>query len=126
MTVDCVGPILGLAASTSNVYMLDTCISKLSVDIDKTLSMAEIWDALSEEQLIKILTRQELETRGGELPLRIICCWIDGGKANDQLQERLDRFRQLLDFVNLASITEGALLDFIRLDFALTESKSHQ
>ncbi len=126
LTIEYVGPMLSLAASTSNVYMLDACISKLSVDIDRTLSMNGIWENLSEEQLINLLTRPELETRDGEVNLRIICCWVDGGRANNQLQERLVRFKQLLELVDLTSITETSFLRFLRSDYAVLESRPHQ
>ncbi len=126
MTIEHVGPILSLASATSNLYMLDACISKLSVDIDRTLSMNGIWENLSEEQLINLLTRPGLETRGGEHRLRVICNWIDGGKMNNQLTERLDRFRQLLDFINLASITYPSLVGIMSSNYAVMESRPHQ
>ncbi len=65
--------------------------TKPSVDIDGMLLMPEIWDTMSEEQLIDLLTNSELSTRNGELKLRAVCSWIDGGKANNQLRERLGR-----------------------------------
>ncbi len=106
--------------------MLNVCISKLSVDIDRTLSMNGIWETLSEEQLIILLTSPGLETRGGELRLRVICNWIDGGKMNNQLTERLDRFRQLLNFIDLASITYPSLVGIISSSYAVMESRRHQ
>ncbi len=126
MTIEHAGPILSLASATSNLYMLDACISKLSVDIDRTLSMNGIWENLSEEQLINLLNRPGLEARGGELRLRVICNWIDGGKMNNQLTERLDRFRQLLDYTDLASISYPSLVGIMSSNYAVMESRPHQ
>ncbi len=126
MTIEHVGPILSLASATSNLYMIDACISKLSVDIDRTLSMNGIWETLSEEQLIRLLTNPGLETRGGELNLRRICNWIDGGMMINQLTERLDRFSQLLDLIDLASISYPSLVGIISSNYAVMESRPHQ
>ncbi len=106
--------------------MLDACIAKIPVDIDRTLSMPGIWENLSEEQLGCLLTKPELETRDGKFRLQVICSWIDGGKANDLLHERLDRFNQLLEFVNLTSIAHDSLCDIISSNYAVMESRPHQ
>ncbi len=106
--------------------MLNACTAKMSVDIDRTLSMQVIWDNLPEEQLVRLLQNPQLETRDGELSLRLLCCWVDGGRANDQLRERLERFDQLLKFVNLASITKDSLFDIIASNYAVVESRPHQ
>ncbi len=126
LTIEHVGPILSLAASTSNVPMLDACTAKMSVDIDRTLSMQVIWDNLPEEQLKYLLERPEVKTRDGVLRLRLLCCWVDGGKANDQLRERLDRFNQLLEFVDLASVSKDSLVDILSSNYAVVESRPHQ
>ncbi len=126
LTIEQVGPVLSLAAATSNIDMRDACIAKLSVDTDRILSIPAILENISEEQLKCLLTKPEMSTLGAEFRLRVVCRWVDGGKVNSQLQERLDRFKQLLELVDLASITERTLLDFIRSDYAVTESKPHQ
>ncbi len=126
LTIEHIGPILSLAAATSNVDMRNACIAKLSVDTDRMLSIPAIWENLSEEQLNCLLTKPELRLRGGEFGLRVVCSWIDGGKANNELQERLDRFKLFLELVDLTSITEGVLLNIIRSDYAVTESKLHR
>ncbi len=126
MTIEHIGPILSLAASTSDVAMLDACIAKIHVDIDQALSMPGIWENLSEEQLRSLLTKPEQENRDGKFRLQVICSWIDGGKANDQLHERLDRFNQLLEFVNLTSIADDSLCDIVSSNYAVMESRPHQ
>ncbi len=126
LTIEHVGPILSLAAATSNLKMRDACIAKLSVDTDRILSIPAIWENMSDEQVDYLLKKPEMSNRGGEFRLRVVCRWVDGGKANNELQERLDRFKLLLKLVDLASITESALLDFIRLDYAVTDSRPHQ
>ncbi len=100
--------------------------TKPPLDIDGMLLTPELWDKMSEEQLIDLLTKPELSTRNGEPKLRAVCSWIDGGKANTQLRERLGRFRLLLDFVDLASITERSFLDFMLSDYAILESRPHR
>ncbi len=126
LTIEHVGPILSLAASTSNVPLLDACTAKMSVDIDRTLSIQVIWDNLPEEQLVRLLQKPQLEIRDGELRLRLLCCWVDGGKPNDQLRKRLDRFNQLLEFVDLASVTKDSLVDILSSNYAVVESRPHQ
>ncbi len=81
---------------------------------------------MSEKQLINLLTKPELGTQDGEHMLRVVCTWIDGGMAYNQLHKRLDRFRQLLQSVDLASITEGSLIEIISSNYAVTESKPHR
>ncbi len=100
--------------------------TKPPLDIDGMLLTPELWDKMSEEQLIDLLTKPELSTRNVELKLRAVCSWVDGGKAYNQLRERLGRFRQLLDFVDLASITERSFLDVILSDYAILESRPHR
>ncbi len=51
---------------------------------------------MSEEQLIELLNKPEMSTQDDEHSLRVICAWIDGGMANNQLHKRLHQFRQLL------------------------------
>ncbi len=126
LTIEHVGPILSLAAATLNINMRDACMAKLTVNIDGTHLMPQIWENLSEEQLDCLLRNPEISTRGGEQGLRVVCTWIDGGKANNTLHERLDGFRHLLEFIDLASITEGALLDIISSKYAVTESGPHR
>ncbi len=106
--------------------MRDACIATLTVDIDWVLCTSAIWENMSEEQLIILLTKPEFGTQDGEQKLRVVCSWIDGGMANNRLRKRLDRFRQLLEFVDLTSITERSLIDIISTNYAVTESRLHR
>ncbi len=124
--IEHVGLLLGLAAATSNVTMRDACIATLAVDIDRVFFISAIWEHMPEEQLIDLLTKSEVATLDGERKLRVVCSWIDGGVAKNQLRERRDRFRQLLKFVDLATITEKSLMDIISFNYALTESRQHR
>ncbi len=81
---------------------------------------------MSEEQLIELLNKPEMPTQDGEHRLRVVCSWIDGGMTNNQQHKRLDRFKQLLESIDLASITEGSLIDIISSNYAVTESKPHR
>ncbi len=78
------------------------------------------------EHLRNLLTKPEVATQDGERKLRVVCTWIDGGMAKNQLRERRGRFRQLLGFVDLAAITERSLIDIISSNFAVTESRRHR
>ncbi len=106
--------------------MRDACIATLAVNIDRVLFVSAIWENMSEEQLIYLLTKSEVATQGGERKLRVVCIWIDGGMAKNQLRERRDRFRQVLRFVDLATITERSLIDIISSNYAVTESRQHR
>ncbi len=106
--------------------MRDACIAKLCIDIDRALCISALWETISEKQLINLLTKPEFGTQDGEHRLRVVCAWIDGGMAYNQLHKRLDRFRQLLESVDLASITEPSLIDLMSSNYAVTESKPHR
>ncbi len=106
--------------------MRDACIAKLSIDIDRALCTSALWEYMSEEHLRNLLTKPEVGTQDGEHRLRVVCAWIDGGMAINQLRERRGRFRQLLESVDLASITEGSLIDIISSNYAVTESRRHR
>ncbi len=81
---------------------------------------------MSEEQLINLLTKPEVAIQDGERKLRVVCSWIDGGMVKNQLRERRGRFRHLLGFVDLATITERSLIDIISSNYAVTESRRHR
>ncbi len=108
------------------MFMRDACIGKIFVDIDRAICISAIWDNMSKEQLIELLNTPEMSTQDDEHSLRVICAWIDGGLPNNQLHKRLHQFRQLLEFVDLASITEGSLIDIISSNYSATESRPHR
>ncbi len=106
--------------------MRDACIAKLSIDIDRALCISVLWENMSEEHLRNLLTKPVVGNQDGEHRLRAVCAWIDGGMAINKLHERRHRFRQLLESVDLAPITEGSLIDIISSNYAVTESKPHR
>ncbi len=106
--------------------MRDACIAKLSIDIDRALCISALWEYMSEEHLRNLLTKPGVGTQDGEHRLRVVCAWIDGGMPKNQLHERRNRFRQLLGFVDLATITKKSLIDIITSNYAVTESRPHR
>ncbi len=106
--------------------MRDACIATLAVDIDRVFFIFALWEHMSEEQLLNLLAKPEVATQDGERRLRVVCSWIDGGMAKNQLRKRRHRFRQLLGFVDLATITERSLIEIISSNYAVMESRPHR
>ncbi len=106
--MDNVGCILGIAQSTNNSALITACLTLLSTDIPRLLKLK-----INIDQLKEVLQLASIKDIGGEHQLRLVASWMDTEEATAAQMTNIDQLDSLLPLVDLQSITDDSLLNFM-------------
>ncbi len=106
--MDNVGGIWGMAQSTNNPALITACLPLLCADIPMFLRMRP-----NINQLKEALQLPPIKTIGGEGQLRLVAKWMDVGQTTGVQIDPVEQLDNLLPLVDLSSITDAFLLDFM-------------
>ncbi len=109
--MDNVGGIWGIAQSTNSQTLITACLPLLSTDIPMLLRMN-----LSLDQLKEALQLPSIKRIGGERQLRLIASWMDAEQTRTAQFDLVQHLDSLLPLVDLSSITDESLFDFMGED----------
>ncbi len=109
--MDNVGGIWGIAQSTNSQRLITACLPLLSTDIPMLLRMKPNVDQLKES-----LQLPSIKGIGGERQLRLIASWMDVAQTTAAQFNPVEQLDSLLPLVDLSSISEASLLDFMGED----------
>ncbi len=106
--MDNVGGIWGMAQSTNNPALITACLPLLCTDIPMFLRMKP-----NINQLKEAFQLPSIKTIGGEGQLRLVAKWMDAEQASGVQIDPVEQLDNLLPLVDLSSITETAVYDFM-------------
>ncbi len=109
--MDNVGGIWGIAQSTNSQTLITACLPLLSTDIPMLLRMK-----LNVDQLKEALQLPSIKGIGGEPQLRLIASWMDAEQTTAAQLDPVQHLDSLLPLVDLSSITDASLFDFMGED----------
>ncbi len=116
--MDNVGGIWGIAQSTNSQTLITACLPLLSTDIPMLLRMK-----LNVDQLKETLQLPSIKRIGGERQLRLIASWMDVEQTTAAQPDPVQQLDSLLPLVDLFSITEESLLDFMGEDSVMVANR---
>ncbi len=97
-----------MAQSTNNPALITACLPLLCTDIPMLLRMKP-----NINQLKEAFQLPSIKTIGGEGQLRLVAKWIDAEQAAGGKVGPVEQLDNLLPLVDLSSITDATLFDFI-------------
>ncbi len=109
--MDNVGGIWEIAQSTNSQRLITACLPLLSTDIPMLLRMKPNVDQLKEA-----LQLPSIKSIGGERQLRLIASWMDVAQTTTGQLDPVQHLDSLLPLVDLSSITDDSLFDFMGED----------
>ncbi len=115
--MDNVGGIWGMAQSTNNPSLITACLPLLCTDIPMFLRMKP-----NINQLKEAFQLPSIKAIGGEGQLRLVAKWMDVEQTTGAQVDSVEQLDNLLPLVDLSSITDGFLLDFMGENNAIIAS----
>ncbi len=112
-----VGGIWGIAQSTNSQRLITACLPLLSTDIPMLLRMKPNVDQLKEA-----LQLPSIKSIGGERQLRLIASWMDAEQTRTAQFDPAEQLDSLLPLVDLSSISEASLFDFMGEDNVMAKN----
>ncbi len=109
--MDNVGGIWGIAQSTNSQRLITACLPLLSTDIPMLLRMKP-----NADQLKEALQLPSIKSIGGERQLRLVAKWMDVAQTTAARFDPAEQLDSLLPLVDLSSISEASLFDFMGED----------
>ncbi len=106
--MDNVGGIWGMAQSTNNPALITACLPLLCTDIPMLLRMKP-----NINQLKEAFQLPSIKTIGGEGQLRLVAKWMDVEQTTGAEVDPVEQLDSLLPLVDLSSITDASLFDFM-------------
>ncbi len=106
--MDNVVGIWGIAHSTNCSTLITACLPLLPTDIPRLLKLKINIDHLKE-----VLQLSSVKELGGEHQLRLVGSWMDSEVANAAQITPVDQLDSLLPLVDLLSITDDSLFNFM-------------
>ncbi len=119
LSLDNVSGIWGLAQSTNCSTLIRACLPLLSTDIPRLLTLK-----LNIDQLKEVLRLPSIKAIGGEHQLRLVANWMDSEIATGAQTTPVDHLDSLFPLVDLQSITDDTLFNFMGENYALL--RNHQ
>ncbi len=104
-----------MARETKCSTLISACLPLLSTDIPRLLILK-----LSIDQLKEVLRLPSIKANGGEHQLRLVADWMDNEVAPVAQTSPVDQLENLLPLVDLSSITEKFMLNFMRKNRTIT------
>ncbi len=106
--MDNVGCILRIAQSTNNSALITACLTLLSTDIPGLLKLK-----LNIDQLKEVLQLPSVKDLGSEHQLRLVANWMGSEVVTAAQLNPVDQLDSLLPLVDLQSITDDTLFNFM-------------
>ncbi len=106
--MDNVGGIWGIAQSTNSQTLITACLPLLSTDIPMLLRMKPNVDQLKEA-----LQLPSIKRIGGERQLRLIASWMEVAQTRTAQFHPAEQLDSLLPLVDLLSIKDDILFNFM-------------
>ncbi len=100
-----------MAQSTNSQRLITACLPLLSTDIPMLLRMKPNVDQLKEA-----LQLPSIKGIGGERQLRLLASWMDAEQTTAVQFDPIQQLDILLPLVDLSSISEASLFDFMGED----------
>ncbi len=116
--MDNVGGIWGIAQSTNSQTLITACLPLLSTDIPMLLRMKP-----NADQLKEALQLPSIKGIGGERQLRLIASWMDAEQTRTAQFDPVEHLDSLFPLVDLSSISEASLLDFMGEDYVMVANR---
>ncbi len=117
--MDNIEGIWDMAQSTNNSTLITACLPVLSTDIPRLLTLK-----LNIGQLMEVLRVPSIKSIGGERQLRLVARWLGSKAASAAQTTPIDLLDSLLPLVDLQSITDDALFNFMGENHAVL--RNHQ
>ncbi len=121
LSLDNVNGIWGLAQSTNCSTLIRACLPLLSTDIPRLLTLK-----LNIDQLREVLRLPSIKAIGGERQLRLVVNWMDSEVAAVAQITPVDQLDSLLPLVDLQSITDDILFNFIGENHAMLANHQYR
>ncbi len=116
--MDNVGGIWSMAQSTNSQTLITACLPLLSTNIPMLLRMK-----LNVDQLKETLQLPSIKSIGGERQLRLVASWMDAEQTAASQPDPVQQLDNLLPLVDLSSITDESLLDFMGEDYVMVANR---
>ncbi len=107
-----------MAQSTNSQTLITACLPLLSTDIPMLLRMKPNVDQLKEA-----LQLPSIKGIGGEGHLRLVANWMDAEQTTAAQLDPVQQFDSLLPLVDLSSISEASLFDFMGEDNVMVANR---
>ncbi len=104
-----------MARETNSSTLISACLPLLSTDIPRLLKLK-----FSINQLKEVLRLPSIKAIGGEHQLRLVANWMDSEVTPGVQINPVDQLNNLLPLVDLSSITETSMLNFMCENLAIT------
>ncbi len=106
--MDNVVGIWGIAPSTNCSTLITACLPLLPTDIPRLLKLK-----LNIDHLKEVLQLSSVQDIGGEHQLRLVASWMDNEVTTAAELTPVDQLDSLLPLVDLQSITDDSLFNFM-------------
>ncbi len=110
-----------MAQSTNCTALISACLTLLSTDIPRLLTLK-----LNIDQLREVLRLPSIKAIGGERQLRLVANWMDSEVAAVAQINLVDQLDSLLPLVDLQSITDDILFNFIGENHAMLANHQYR
>ncbi len=110
LSIDNVSPIWGIAKSTENEQLAGACLSVMSVDCDRLVTMDVFRRYMAAPDVENLFETPAFRKLKGETQFRTLAKWVDAKEDEDEYYDHLD---DLFAKINFTSISPKSRLELL-------------